>query len=287
MRLRWLILAVSCASSGCDSQGVSPSSGIPSTASESPEATEHWRCPASTFDALDALKGRPDSEWNTAREHVDLVFCQLAVDALCTSTPQATPCKQRSPVGAYGGYYLARHMMPLVVTLRAELTASIRHRSNPVYLQERLLSMGRILDLLEPGLGGCGATGLRTWCTVQGQNRSIAPSHRYAIAHLASEILRLLSECQELMADCPLGSDVQHQQRTAIWYDLLVWDHALLEATPIRNSFTSHLTFLRRFDHKFEKLRSDVAAGHPRSSAVFLPRRGQSARACGQSARRG
>lgn len=200
-------------------------------------------CQTETLNALQSQHGTADPTKRRQAAHDDALFCLYARDALCASTPDAPACSGLEPVGAYGGYYLSRHLMPLVMALRAELMSTNSSRRDGAWLAAGLEGMGRVLDLLDPGLRGCqGYAGLRTWCTQARGKRKTSTSHRYAVAHLASELVLLFAECRERAERCPLANDAAMTRRFQLWFDLLAWDHVLLDTTLVRNSFTQFIS---------------------------------------------
>ena len=243
---------------GCDSEQPRSTHYISSGSTGSTD--QNWHCPTEHFETLRAVRDNTAPNGGTTPK-VDSVLCELAIDALCAASPDAALCGARGPVGAYGGYYLARHLMPQVAALRSEMYARSRTLHDRDQSSADIRALGKLLDLLEPDLLGCGRMGIRTWCTVSENDVRVVPSHRYAVAHLASEILRLIVECDRSVGGCS-ARDSRFNSRVALWYDLLLWDHVLLEASAIRNSFTRRWTSFARFDQRLRQLRGAVAAGH-------------------------
>jgi hypothetical protein len=196
-------------------------------------------CPQEFLDSLRASHLQAPSQTLAAPTPPGAALCELAVDALCASTPQAAACRQRAVSGAYAGYYLSRHAMPLVVWLRAALEGD---QDTTATAAQGLESLTLLLDLLDPGLQGCtGARFLRTWCTRSGERDALVASHRYTTGYFASEALRLLAQCWAQQDRCPLQDVSRLSARIALWFDLLLWDHVYFDATGVRNSFTRTL----------------------------------------------
>ena len=244
--------------------------GGPPTANATRALGSALMCPAQTLRAIVAAHNGARGPVPQNEPASRSVMCELAYDALCASTPDATGCKERPAIGAYGGYYVARRAMPVIAWLRSELHIREDRTRDEALLELGLQQIATLLDLLDPGLDGCdGANGLRTWCTVGRSSEAantLVASHRYTVAHFASEILRLLVECRAGAAHCPDIDDGASARRIALWFDLLLWDHVLLDATPVRNSFTQRFSFGSRLEKRLHAL-SDQSAS---SDAPFL-----------------
>ena len=199
---------------------------------------EALECPRGTRDQLLRMKaGTADGDGPTT----DSLMCELALDALCTSSPRSPACAAVDRTGAYAGYYLMRYTMPVVaMTRRGMLTpgADAVDRTDEAITNAGLQSVFTILSLLSPDLRGCiNLPRVRTWCTNTGNGPTAIESHRAAVAYLASEAMRLIAECRARDAACPV-SGATVDAALVRWFDVLLWDHALLDGTVLRNSLT-------------------------------------------------
>jgi hypothetical protein len=206
-------------------------------AEERTRLLEDLQCPAPVWNRLSRLKAGVNADISPP---VETTMCALATDAFCTSTPHHAVCRERRPTGAYAGYYLMRYAMPVVAMLREALRASGPGVDEDV-VNAGFDSVVRLLDLMSPSLRGCrNMPGVRTWCTPVGKWYQAVPSHQAAVAYLAAESLRLLAECRARGTACPKSGD-RLDPMLARWFDVLLWDHALLEGTLLRNSLTQHV----------------------------------------------
>lgn len=216
---------------------VSASSADTASMSETSKARllEGLSCSRDVWDTLSRLKSQTESDGDL---YVDTTMCGFALDAFCTSTPRHEACRGRKPTGAYAGYYLMRYAMPVVAMLREGLRTSSPSPSDRDLTEAGLGSMHELLRLLSPNLRGCdNLSYVRTWCSKRGRAYQGVPAHRAAVAYLAAESTRLFAECWIRDSRCPVKPG-QLGPLLARWYDVLLWDHALLEGTYVRNSLT-------------------------------------------------
>ncbi len=211
-------------------------------------------CPAPVWNRLSALGFDTDTEISPTP---DTTMCSLALDAFCTAKPDHRACRERSPTGAYAGYYLMRYTMPVVVMLREGLRDPTADKA---FVEAGLDSIFRLLELMRPGLRGCqNLPGVRTWCTAADGSYLAVPTHRAAVAYLAAEGLRLLAECRARGAACPLPA-ARLDPALVRWFDVLLWDHALLEGTGLRNSLTQHVRTQPAAGGRLQQLRDSFVA---------------------------
>lgn len=259
---RLVILLMLCAAAWAQDRGPVTLSRM--NPQERSNLLEGLQCPAPIWEQLSRLKISDD---DGALPPVESTMCGLAVDAFCTSSPRRAACRERRPNGAYAGYYLMRYTMPIVAMLRQAL------RSPSADVDEDLVRAGfdsivRLLDMMSPDLRGCrNMPGVRTWCTPAGGDRHQGvPSHRAAVAYLAAESLRLLAECRARGAACP-HSATRLEPLLARWYDVLLWDHALLDGTMERNSLTQHVRVQPPATLRLRQLRTSFDASSTRTPA--------------------
>ena len=237
VRLAALVgIALACtsvAASGNGAASLSPMSG-----GDRARLLEALECPEAIVDRLARAK---------AGERADdvppsgAVMCDLALDALCTASPQSPVCGDRDRTGAYAGYYLMRYTMPVVAMTRAALRSRHPDAADDAITDAGLESVFTILSLLSPELDGCGnLPRVRTWCTVTADGPRAVEPHRAAVAYLASEGVRLLAECRARGAGCAQSGE-RLDAALVRWFDVLLWDHALLGGTVLRNSLTQHV----------------------------------------------
>ena len=221
---------------------------------------EALECPDAARNRLLQMKaGDGDGAGPTA----DSLMCDLALEALCTSSPELPACGDVDRTGAYAGYYLMRYTMPVVAMTRRALLmpgdAGTR-RSDDAITDTGLESVFTILRLLRPELRGCGnLPRVRTWCTVTENGSRAVESHRAAVAYLASEGMRLLAECRARGAACPI-SGTSVDAALVRWFDVLLWDHALLDGTLLRNSLTQHVRTSTPADMRLRHMRDEYEA---------------------------
>ncbi len=199
---------------------------------------EGLQCPAASWDALFKLKSGFDAD---NAPSASTTMCGLAMDAFCAASPAHVVCRDRKPSGAYAGYYLMRYAMPVVVMSRQALRSAVTDQADTKLSHAGFESLFRLLGLLSPGLGGCSnLPRVRTWCTVNGDAYQAVPTHRAAVAYFAAESLRLFAECRKRGTACPIPAD-KLDATLVRWFDVLLWDHALLDGTVLRNSLTQHV----------------------------------------------
>lgn len=196
------------------------------------------QCPVAVWDALRRMK---------SGFHVDdapsasTAMCGLAFDAFCAASPGKRVCRDREPSGAYAGYYLMRYAMPVVAMSRQALRSSISDEVDNALMVAGYESLFGLWYLLSPDLRGCrNLPRVRTWCTVTGDAYQAVSTHRAAVAYFASESLRLFAECRKRGTACPIPAD-RLDPALVSWFDVLLWDHALLDGTVLRNSLTQHV----------------------------------------------
>jgi hypothetical protein len=134
-----------------------------------------------------------------------------------------------------------RYTMPIVVMLRDALRRSGSTPEDDELIHAGFETVSGIMRLMSPDLQGCGnLPNVRTWCTDTGDWYQGVSSHRAALAYFASEGLRLLAECRQRRELCPLSID-RIDLTLVRWFDILLWDHALLDGTALRNSLTQSI----------------------------------------------
>lgn len=224
-------------------------------------------CPHETRNQLLRMKAGNGDGTGIA---TDSQMCELALEALCASSSGLTACTEIERTGAYAGYYLMRYTMPVVAMTRQAvllLDETETSRADNEIADAGLESVFTILRLLSPGLRGCGnLPRVRTWCTVTEHGPRAVESHRAAIAYLASEGMRLFAECRARGAACPItGAPVD--AALVRWFDVLLWDHALLHGTALRNSLTQHVRTPIPADVRLRDMRDEYDASAPHGPA--------------------
>lgn len=208
------------------------------TGDERAQLLRALECPAASRDRLLRVKaGTADG----AVSESGALMCNLALQALCTASPELNACSRLHRTGAYAGYYLMRYTMPVVAMTRESMQSAGVDASDDAITDAGLESVFTILRFLSPQLQGCSnLPRVRTWCTVTGAAPVAVESHRAAVAYLASEGLRLLAECRARGEQCPISGD--RLDKTIVrWFDVLLWDHVLLNGTVLRNSLTQRV----------------------------------------------
>ena len=163
------------------------------------------------------------------------LMCRYMFDALCTAHPEISTCGQLEHSGAYGGYYLARHMLPIVSMLRAGLGHATGEEKQRIIRWS--LALGDILLLLKARPDGCeDVPRLRTWCTVYDNNQLISSvTHELQIAFFVSEVLSLWMTFAD---DLEIKTHPNILWLIAYYTDVLAWEHVFFKGLGITNAQT-------------------------------------------------